>query len=125
MHYSMKNIHFLPLKRNDANALRIRPDYTNYFITFVEIYPADRIYFVDEAGSNVLMKLKKGRALIGTTLTLKGYVKRNKPDNQEKLFRNIKDSLSIITGTDCDFLYCHMKTYIGRQINNETIEYSE
>ncbi|KII72622.1 hypothetical protein RF11_06454 [Thelohanellus kitauei] len=53
---------------------------------------------------------------------LKEYVKSNKAENEEQLLKHMEDGFATITRLDCDGYYCRMKTYVGRSINNETIE---
>ncbi|KII70625.1 hypothetical protein RF11_06980 [Thelohanellus kitauei] len=71
MHYSLKAIHIIPTRRNDPNTICIRNHFAHSFLRLEENYPDEQIYFVDEVGFNVSMRIKRGRSSIGTTPILR------------------------------------------------------
>jgi transposase len=65
-HYSLKRIHLLPERRNDEQALDIRAEYANAFMTLLSGMDDRNIFFVDEVGFNAVMRARRGRSLVGT-----------------------------------------------------------
>uniref|UniRef100_A0A914ULD0 Tc1-like transposase DDE domain-containing protein n=1 Tax=Plectus sambesii TaxID=2011161 RepID=A0A914ULD0_9BILA len=64
--YTIKRIHLLPARRNDAVTIE---EWRRYSQTFLELFTEvseTQIYFLDEVGFCVAMRAKRGRSLRGT-----------------------------------------------------------
>jgi len=67
LHYSLKMLKCVPEKRNDVNTLEIRKQYAIDFENITDNYPDTNIFFIDEVGFNVSMRINKGWSKIGET----------------------------------------------------------
>jgi len=67
MHYTLKMIRTIPLRRNLEQNIEVRRIYGNMFIELEESISPNKIIFLDEVGFNVSMRIKQGRAVIGQT----------------------------------------------------------
>jgi len=67
MHYSLKMLKLMPEKRNDAQTIELRKQYAIDFDNVIDEYADTNVFFIDEVGFNVSMRVNKGRAKIGQT----------------------------------------------------------
>ncbi|KAI5151745.1 hypothetical protein ENBRE01_2355 [Enteropsectra breve] len=66
-HYTFKRIHTIPHRRNDPDVIKLRKLYAEIYLKLVSEIDDAKIFFIDEVGFNVSMRLKSGRSLRGTT----------------------------------------------------------
>jgi len=67
LHYSLKLLKLVPEKRNDEKTIQLRKQYAIEFEDITDNYPDTNIFFIDEVGFSVSMRVTKGRAKIGDT----------------------------------------------------------
>ena len=65
-HYSIKRIHFIPERRNCQSTIDIRRDFALKFVALPNVFPEEKLVFIDEVGFNVSMRTTRGRSLVGT-----------------------------------------------------------
>ena len=68
--YTLKRIHYIPERRNDPANIELRRIYALEFIGLGRRFSESELYFIDEAGFNVSMRVSRGRSLIGTDAVL-------------------------------------------------------
>jgi len=71
MHFSLKMIKVIPEKRNDPETIEIRKRYASGFDSIIDEYPDTNIFFLDEVGFNVSMRVNKGRSKKGEPATVR------------------------------------------------------
>jgi len=64
--YSLKRVHFIPIRRNDDKSIQERKAYSLKFLEYSSEFEENAIIFIDEVGFNVSMRNSRGRAAIGS-----------------------------------------------------------
>ncbi|KAF7685295.1 hypothetical protein CDIK_3956 [Cucumispora dikerogammari] len=67
LHYSLKILKSIPVRRNEADVIESRFICAQEFLQIEENYPPSKILFLDEVRFNVTMRVKHGRSLVGQT----------------------------------------------------------
>ena len=65
-HFSMKRVSLEPVRRNDERNIEARVFYSNEFMRLLSETRENALFFIDEVGFTMNMRLKRGRSLIGT-----------------------------------------------------------
>jgi transposase len=65
-HFSFKRISLEPVRRNDKRNIEARVIYSNEFMRLLSETREDALFFIDEVGFTMNMRLKRGRSLVGT-----------------------------------------------------------
>jgi hypothetical protein len=64
--FTLKRFSLIPARRNDQLAIEQRYAYASLYLNMLTTVEEKHIYFIDEAGFNISMRVRRGRSLVGT-----------------------------------------------------------
>ena len=65
-HYSLKRTSLIPVRRNDLDVVDKRAEYARNLLNILSTKEPNQLYYVDEAGFKVMMRVRRGRSPKGT-----------------------------------------------------------